>query len=132
MSYNPDAPWCGEPLEPECLELCLPRVPNGCDCFGCCVVDGQNVFLGLQIHDPNGGCSAADLDQCNSCTIVPECFNPCESEACELCLLDAPEDLAPGCTEPSCPDGVDSCMGPFDCGEGQHCSGGCCLDYGSL
>jgi hypothetical protein len=119
--YDPNLDmWCAnyETQSPACIEQCLPLVANGCDCFGCCEVGGQFVFLEA---DPN--CSADTLDQCRACTPHPSCFNPCDAEACELCLLG---ELAPGCAEPSCPEGVQPCTDPYACGEDEFCQTGCC------
>jgi hypothetical protein len=105
--------------------------PNGCDCFGCCVIDGAPVFLGFSstgCEQPT--CAADSLGGCGSCTIEPDCFNPCEDTACELCILDDETALAPGCAAPACPDGVDSCVNAYDdCPVDATCLGGCCLPF---
>ena len=46
-----------------------------------------NLFLGFQTGGPTE-CGVDTLDQCNSCTINPDCFNPCDKDGCELCFLD--------------------------------------------
>lgn len=122
--YDPLIPsaWCE--LTPECLVECLPMTPNGCDCLGCCEVNGAFVWLARYAH-----CGVEDIGACGSCTPDLECVNPCEPEACELCFLQGPNDLADGCAAPSCPNGVEPCVDPYACPEDQVCQGGCCLDF---
>jgi hypothetical protein len=38
---------------PQCSSVCGTRVPNGCDCFGCCVLPGVStpVYLGTKVDD---------------------------------------------------------------------------------
>ncbi len=100
----------------ECLASCLWRVPNGCDCFGCCTVftpEGSvDVFLGS-----GGDCSLDNLDACNSCTKNDDCDNPCEPELCEVCIGDViyPDD----CDDEDTPgDGGDGDGGDDDGGDG--------------
>lgn len=140
---SPGAPWwpydpspnCAslEPQSAECIDSCVPLTPNGCDCFGCCVIDGQNVYLGIDegngSPDPALPCAAATLEGCNRCTIHESCFNPCDSAACELCFLQAPEQLAPGCDAPACPAGVLACTSSYECPDQTVCKTGCCLGY---
>jgi hypothetical protein len=44
-------------------DYCMPVVPNGCDCFGCCEIQGQIVHLNSS----------------------PDCINPCDG-VCDVCL----------------------------------------------
>jgi hypothetical protein len=90
-----------------CLDNCLPLVPNGCDCFGCCELpDGKAHFIGHGRGDM--GCQLDALDDettCPLCTIVESCFNPCQAACtsdavCELrdycvtgCCVRAPEPI---------------------------------------
>jgi hypothetical protein len=130
--YQP-SPDCMSPPSPECIAACVPLVPNGCDCFGCCVIDGQTIFLGLDegfgSPDPDFPCAAASLENCNGCTIEGSCFNFCDPAACELCFLQGPERLAAGCDTPACSDGVLSCASSYECPEATVCKAGCCLGY---
>jgi hypothetical protein len=64
-----------------------------------------------------------NLDGCPTCTPNLSCFNPCEAESCELCLF---AELAPGCEQPSCPEGIEACTDPYGCSEGEFCQTGCC------
>jgi hypothetical protein len=109
-----------------CLEFCLPLVPNGCDCFGCCELDpdseGEEIFY--FIGSP--GCSLDERDNCSQCTPVPGCYNECGP--CELCL--GRTELPPECFEEDrCPEGVQPCGLPGDdpCPEGYYCITGCCI-----
>lgn len=109
-----------------CLERCLPLVPNGCDCFGCCELparSGNSYYIGRAAGAD--GCQLDRLDDpavCPPCTQVPGCKNPCER--CEACVGGSPEDdcdPAAACEadNPPCPDGR--------CGVGRYCVTGCCI-----
>ena len=112
---------CEMLMPQDCLDFCTPMVPNGCDCFGCCEIDGNFVYLG------GGECSLNNLEACDSCTFFENCNNPCMPEECELCFGQDPNDLPEDCMEPSCPDGVTPCNNIDDCLEGQFCQTGCCV-----
>jgi hypothetical protein len=114
-----------------CLDFCVPRTPNGCDCFGCCVVPGVStpVLLGPT-------CTAADFGdpaKCPPCTQVTQCLNSCER--CEVCLgkPTVPDDCRPpdGGAPYQCP-GVNVPCGaggvpPSQCPAGTNCITGCCV-----
>jgi hypothetical protein len=125
--YSPDLPmaWCPMTQTVECLDKCLPIVANGCDCFGCCEIAGE--FRSLKDFDDGrvseDDCSADNLEGCPTCTPYMSCFNPCEADNCELCLL---AELAPGCEQPSCPEGIEPCTDPYGCPESEFCQTGCC------
>jgi hypothetical protein len=121
--YDPSHLWCEEkPVTSDvCEAFCEPLVPNGCDCFGCCKIAGQYVYL------DGAECALDSLENCESCTWAPQCNNPCDGE-CEICAGESAADLPPHCTAPSCPNGVTSCTNQSDCAAGQFCSTGCCVD----
>jgi hypothetical protein len=109
-----------------CLDACLPLVPNGCDCFGCCELpggSGQYHFLG----DGRGaqGCQRETLGDplaCPPCTPVESCFNDCAS--CETCVDKLPESTCnPGS---ACPAGAAECGPDQPCEFGDYCVTGCC------
>lgn len=117
---------------PECLDFCLPLVPNGCDCFGCCELPaggGSHVWINSEDTIGYPTCEiehATDPTKCKPCTPVPSCINPCED--CELCL--GKPDLDPGCgDEQVCPAGRQRCGLPCQpgCPEGEYCLTGCCV-----
>jgi cysteine-rich repeat protein len=119
--YDPDFAMCDLEMPPECLEFCVPLLPNGCDCFGCCDINGEFVYL-------NGAdCALDNLDGCASCTFFENCSNDCEPELCELCFGQDPEDLPEECDEPACSEGLESCLAPEDCPESFYCQTGCCV-----
>jgi len=111
---------CPETQSDQCLELCMPLTPNGCDCFGCCTfpqIDGRSaadggawVWIGSVVDGTNEGtCTFADVEdrtRCRPCSPVEECLNDCGP--CELCL--GRTELPPECF-PDDPDG-----GPGDGG----------------
>jgi len=98
-----------------CLEVCPKLVPNGCDCFGCCVLykGGKEygpVWLGTEDASGNYTCTLDKLgapDQntaCAPCTPVNnECYNGCGK--CELCIGKTIDDLPPECFPPPPMDG---------------------------
>jgi hypothetical protein len=86
-----DHPDCQ--LSQYCIEYCLPRTPNGCDCFGCCEVlldDGTTVHVII-----GDDCTEENLDECQTCVPTDDCTNECGE--CELCLGKTIEDLPDYC-----------------------------------
>ena len=120
-AYDPNLMGC-DPMQVQmCLDVCEPLIPNGCDCFGCCEINGQFVYLdGAQ-------CSLDNLGGCSSCTFNEQCGNPCMPEICELCFGQDPSELPEECDEPECPDNLDPCLDTSECGEGFWCQTGCCV-----
>ncbi len=109
---------------------CGPLVPNGCDCFGCCVFPQVSypVYLGSsQSTQSPGTCNMNTLNdptKCKQCVQVPSCLNTCGN--CELCV--GKPTLPPECTEQTCPAGKQKCglPGQSPCPSGQYCVTGCC------
>lgn len=110
-----------------CLDSCLPLVPNGCDCFGCCELparSGQYRYVGAG----RGAASCSlntltDAEACPPCTPVSGCLNDCE--LCEACVGSGPD---PSC-EPTatCDVGQDVCDATTPCAPGFYCVTGCCV-----
>jgi hypothetical protein len=119
--YDPDYGPCEPLVSDVCLEVCVPAVPNGCDCFGCCEIDGQFVYLA------GAECALDNLDACQGCTFFEECNNPCEPEICEVCFGDDPNELPEECDEPACPEELEPCQNSAECVEGFFCQTGCCV-----
>lgn len=76
---------CGIGNDQQCEEL----APNGCDCYGCCEVDGRTtpIFLGTRNQSQRPTCSASSVEDeaaCGVCELDEQCFNPCE--AGEVCF----------------------------------------------
>lgn len=138
-----DAPACA--ITQACIDNCMPRTPNGCDCFGCCAVQLPG---GGQVHVTLGAsCSMAkigDEDACPVCTPSDSCANACGE--CELCPGKTEADLPASCApepepepeppspeepppapEPQCDGGLIACSESADCPMGEFCSLGCCL-----
>lgn len=104
-----------------CLEFCIPFVPPGCDCFGCCAVpDGQGgeVTIFLNSHPD---CALDNLGACETCTLSDDCVNTCDD--CELCFGQV--ELPPDCDENECDFG-DPCQDQSDCPTDWYCLGACC------
>lgn len=111
---------------PTCLEVCLPLVPNGCDCFGCCELpggSGEYHFVG--VGRGAEGCQRDALDDaaaCPACTPVPSCLNTCDE--CEACVDKSPD---PRCQSGSgCSSGAAACSPEQPCEFGEYCVTGCC------
>lgn len=108
-----------------CLDGCLPLVPNGCDCFGCCELPGRSGeyhFIGL--GRGSLGCRLESLDDaasCPICTRVDSCFNPCDR--CEVCVGSQPD---PSCNVPSVCERGAACSPTAPCPSGEYCVTGCC------
>lgn len=129
-------------LTQQCLNNCMWRVPNGCDCFGCCSVytsNGQHVDIEI-----GASCTldnVNDTTACPRCTKSTQCNNTCDT--CELCIgktvADLPASCAPAdagtpgpdaappppaytCTTP----GQTTCASSADCPNGGYCAQGCC------
>jgi hypothetical protein len=118
--YDPNFKFCDFMQPQQCLDVCGPITPNGCDCFGCCEIDGEFYYLdGME-------CDLQNLDACDTCTFHPGCNNPCEPEECELCFGQDPEDLPEECKEPKCDEDAQPCFEDADCMMGQFCQTGCC------
>jgi hypothetical protein len=112
---------------PQCLNTCLPLVPNGCDCFGCCLLgDGNYHYVG---HGSGAlGCQRDHLDDavaCPPCTHVESCYNDCAP--CETCVGKPKPD--PGCapTGGGCQAGERACDQSTPCDFGDYCVTGCCV-----
>jgi hypothetical protein len=109
-----------------CIDVCMPLVPNGCDCFGCCELpggSGQYHFIGT--GSGAQGCQRDALDDavlCPPCTPVPSCLNDCAK--CETCIDKLPD---PSCRSGSaCPTGAAECGPDAPCTFGDYCVTGCC------
>jgi hypothetical protein len=127
----------------KCIDNCRKYVPNGCDCFGCCVVPGAPTPIHL---DPTcTAASFADPTKCSPCTQVTQCQNTCGR--CEICVgkptvpadcgypdggVPPPDGSTPPPYDggvPVCEEGYQTCVpGPeADCPVGFGCVTGCCL-----
>lgn len=115
---------CQPDIPQTCLDVCLPLVPNGCDCFGCCEVNRGTTTTHIYLGS-GSSCNLENIEQCSKCTFIDACSNSCERAQCELCFGD--ETLADGCAESSCPEGVSSCKTSSDCSTGNFCLTGCCV-----
>ncbi|HEU5076334.1 MAG TPA: hypothetical protein VFU02_19210 [Polyangiaceae bacterium] len=110
----------------KCLDTCLPLVPNGCDCFGCCQIFGAPtpVWLGSEV-DGQPSCdrgNVANPERCRPCTLNTECFNPCDE--CEICV--GKPEPPPNCGNSEMPQECPP-TAPVGCGlPGQS---GCSVDY---
>ena len=147
--YNPSAHNCPTMQSAKCVNNCQAITPNGCDCFGCCVVPGVSHPVRL---DPT--CTAAtfnDPTKCPVCTQQTSCIKICGT--CQLCL--GKTTLDPSCTgtgggtgsdggtgagggsgtggstpTPICPSGQTVCgTDPTICLGGTVCVTGCCVPW---
>jgi len=122
-----------------CINACRKLVPNGCDCFGCCVVPGAPAPILLAAT-----CTAANFNdptKCPRCTQVTQCSNPCEH--CEICIgkptlpadcttttpdagTDGPPPPPPQCGTDYQPCGPGTSTPADSCPQGLGCITGCC------
>jgi hypothetical protein len=142
----PSDPDCA--VTQRCLDFCVPRTPNGCDCFGCCTFrkpDGSSIDVII-----DSKCDAEHLDACQTCTPSPSCQNQCGQ--CELCPGKTLADLPASCMSTPPPptgtggaggtggsdagtppppgvqcDSAPTCLSQSDCPTGTYCSMACCL-----
>jgi len=162
--YDPNANTPGTPLSCDellnnqpatCQQICPDLTPNGCDCFGCCViykngVEHGPVWLGTEDGAGNSSCDLDNIDdpkKCAPCTQVKgACYNGCGK--CELCI--GKDTLPPECfpppppedggvvmdagmdadvPPPQCETGVQPCglPGQDPCAAGYYCLTGCCI-----
>jgi hypothetical protein len=116
---------CDVPASSPCITSCLPLVPNGCDCFGCCEVQGRDFSILLR-----DSCSMATIDQealCPRCTQSDDCRNPCGT--CEVCPGRTPAELPASC-DPSARCGpLMPCEESADCEANGYCFQGCCFPF---
>ncbi len=122
-----------------CVDFCQKLTPNGCDCFGCCVVPGALTPIRLAAT-----CTAdkfGDPTACPACTQVTACNNVCDR--CEICIgkptlpadcygSDAGIPDAGTPPPPTCPGTIVSCgpggqVLPANCPSGTGCVTGCCI-----
>lgn len=113
----------------QCVSTCLPLVPNGCDCFGCCELPvGNNSYSYRFIGSVRGspGCeldSKGDPMNCPPCTPVRGCLNLCEK--CENCVGRSAD---PTCgASVACPPGQAACTTNEQCDFAEYCVTGCCV-----
>ena len=155
-SFDPEGPGCAYDAErvggrecpaeqsAQCIDVCRPLTPSGCDCFGCCTFDaiadrpaaqgGTHVWLGSVAMGTNEStCSldtVEDRTRCRPCTPVADCYNPCGP--CELCVgrtsLPAGCAGADGGTAMRCEGGEQPCglRGEPECPLDTYCISGCC------
>jgi hypothetical protein len=94
----------------ECVNVCAPAAPPGCDCFGCCTVCGVT-----------GGCG--DANGCVKIVLLPTCQfeNICSDQVnCPICQQD--DECAT-----QCPSGAAECTVDTDCSTNESCADGCCV-----
>jgi hypothetical protein len=130
--YDPDA-RCQDQT-PKCIDVCQTITPNGCDCFGCCLVTGTSgVPHGVRL---SGTCTADKFDDptaCPPCSQTTSCVNDCKP--CELCLGKTvlPAECYGGQGGAGGQGGID--CGTYNrcgtdastCALGQLCVSGCCV-----
>jgi hypothetical protein len=130
-NYDPvaDCP----PLDPECLDVCSPLTPPGCDCFGCCTIcDDQgcvDVYTNPLIAPDCDETLIHDPTACPACVKVADCGVPCTDDPtdCILCPGQDPADLPDTCNMQECPGGATACTDNTDCAATEFCSTGCCV-----
>jgi len=132
--YDPTYKNCPGTQSQKCIDHCQAITPNGCDCFGCCVVPGVDHPVRL-----DATCTAAnfaDPTKCPVCTQQTSCVKTCEK--CQLCLgkttLDPSCAVSDGGTPtPVCPAGQVVCGTDLTlCSEDTTCISGCCVPWSAI
>lgn len=138
--YDANFRNCTAQQSQRCVTACRKLTPNGCDCFGCCVVPGASTPVRLV-----STCTSADFGdptKCPACTQSTSCNNDCGH--CELCLgkTSLPPDCGGGAggaggtndggtpPPPECGDYVPcgpTGLDPSACPSGAICITGCCI-----
>jgi hypothetical protein len=108
-----------------CLERCLPLTPNGCDCFGCCILPNAPTPVWMGAPECTAA-NVADPSKCPACTLVPSCSNACED--CEVCV-DKGVPASSCSPAEQCANGARPCglPGMPGCSAGTYCITGCCV-----
>lgn len=118
-----------------CSSSCLPRTPNGCDCFGCCLVQHAGQSLNVRLSE---SCTLGNLSNASACVpctplVAGGCYNACDE--CELCLGKTEADLPDKCKGDAgslnytCSVGR-ACASDGACGgPTEYCLQGCCVPF---
>jgi hypothetical protein len=116
------------------VEYCLPLVPPGCDCFGCCTICVEaGCFDILTNPQAAEGCTQETVgtDACRACVKYQACSGgECNADPddCILCPGETVDDLPERCNDTNeCPGGLTPCQSGADCSGDQYCSTGCCV-----
>jgi hypothetical protein len=121
-------------VAPRCVDTCRSRTPNGCDCFGCCDITGEDgVTVSVILSDECALKDVGDPMKCPRCVRNEACFNPCGP--CEQCFGKREEDLPASCSEGGatdvpahqCEEGYRTCSAQAPCPEEFYCLLGCCM-----
>ena len=132
--YNAGFNNCPTTQSQMCVNFCTALTPNGCDCFGCCVISGVDhpVYLASTCSFAN----INDTTKCPACTQNTACTNTCGH--CELCFgqTTLPADCTPdsGTPTPTCSNNYQACV-PTQvdptggCPSTAYCLSGCCIPY---
>jgi len=132
--YDPTYKNCPATQPQKCIDHCQAITPNGCDCFGCCVVPG--VDHPVRLDSTCTAASFADPNKCPVCTQQTTCVKTCEK--CQLCLgkttLDPSCAVSDGGTPtPVCPTGQVVCGTDLTlCSEETTCISGCCVPWSAI
>jgi hypothetical protein len=114
-----------------CIDNCLPRTPNGCDCFGCCDVQTADGPVTILLAETCSLAKIDDEDACPRCERSPDCRNECGQ--CELCPGRTLADLPSECNTGSGPgfvcEGSDVCNAELPCTGFAYCAQGCCAPF---
>jgi hypothetical protein len=111
----------------KCKNTCVPILPRGCDCVGCCeVFDPAGGLHAVKLKSTCTYGSLSDASKCPVCTPRVDCQNPCGE--CDVCIGRA---TAPTrCSDAgaaTCPDGLTPCDVASPCPTGRYCLTGCCI-----
>lgn len=130
-----DPAECNTPQTQQCIDVCAPLSPPGCDCFGCCTIcdpttdQCYDVLTNPAVAPDCDETTLADPVACPRCEQRTDCGTPCDPQQCILCPGQDPSDLPESCGGTTvCPSGHAVCGPGLPCGTDQFCSNGCCID----
>jgi hypothetical protein len=115
----------------QCIDVCAPLTPAGCDCFGCCTICDDatcvDIYINPAVAPDCDQDTLGDADACPRCTKSTDCAGG-DCSVVEDCTVCPGEELPEECNgEYECPGGATSCP-DGTCADGLFCSNGCCIN----
>ncbi|HEY6557975.1 MAG TPA: hypothetical protein VI072_11910 [Polyangiaceae bacterium] len=115
-----------------CLDRCMPFVPQGCDCFGCCTVSTGSGPVDIQLSKSCTGAKLGNPKACARCEKSTTCHPPAVDAGSPPPAVDAGSPPPPpppdsGAPPPNPCGDAEECMTAESCNAGYQCTAGCCV-----